>query len=425
VRPASPPATEPHDATSYFRLYIRTAGATVSLLTFVYTSEMARGRPNPFTPGFGKHPSVVVGRAEILDDARDAFGHDWHPARKMLLQAHRGSGKTVLLDEIQNIAINAGWLVIQEDAGTQETSVVSRLTDQLLRYLTEHNPGPRRRITGGGVSVLGIGANVSSDPAESTTPGSLRDALVAVLALDTGRPEGVLLSIDEIHEASRADVHAIGNAIQHLDRTSQPIGVLLAGLPPDPEVEKEPTFLSRCHAPKIEILSDDEIGRGLIETAATEGWTFEPDALDLAVSTSAGFPYMMQLIGWESTKITRGRGDTTVITYGDVVLAVPEARRTLTRSVLFHIDQRLSPTEKEFLVAMAHDSGPSKMKDIRDRMGQTPQYVNVYRHRLLDSGLIQQVRHGYVDFAVPGHRAELRADVGYAAAKAAHRRESQ
>lgn len=112
-----------------------------------------------------------------------------------------------------------------------------------------------------------------SDPAESTTPGSLRDALVAVLALDTGRPEGVLLSIDEIHEATRADVHAIGNAIQHLDRTSQPTGVLLAGLPPDPDVEKEPTFLSRCHAPKMEILSDDEITRGLVETAATEDWT--------------------------------------------------------------------------------------------------------------------------------------------------------
>jgi hypothetical protein len=122
----------------------------------------------------------------------------------------------------------------------------------------------------------------------------------------------------------------------------------------------------------------------------------------LAVSTSAGFAYMMQLVGWEATKVARQRAEPPVITYGDVVIAIPEAQRTLSRSVLFHIDQRLSPTEKGFLVAMAHDSGPTKMKDIRERMGQTAQYVNVYRNRLLDAGLIRQFKHGYVDFAIPG-----------------------
>lgn len=384
---------------------------------------MAVRRRNPFTPGFGKHPTVVVGRDEILTEAREAFGDDWHPTRKMLLQAHRGSGKTVLLDEIQDIATAAGWLVVQEDAGTQDTSVAARMTARLLRHLDQHDPDARRRITGGSVSVLGVGASVSTEPLDDdASPTGLRESLEAVLSLADGRPAGVLLSVDEIHEASRDDVHAIGNAIQHLDRSNQPIGVLLAGLPPDADIEKEPTFLSRCHAPKIEILSDEEIERGLVETAATEGWAFDAEALDLAVSTTAGFPYMMQLVGWEATKITRQRDNDTVITYGDVVLAVPAARRTLTRSVLFHIDKRLTPTEKEFLVAMAHDSGPSKMKDIRERMGQTAQYVNVYRNRLLDAGLIQQIKHGHVDFAVPGHRAELRADVGYAAAQASHER---
>lgn len=384
---------------------------------------MTRRLPNPFTPGFGKHPLVVVGRREILDEARNAFADAWHPARKMLLQAHRGSGKTVLLDEIQDIATGAGWLVVQEDAGTRDTSILTRMTERLHRYLDEHDPDPKRRITGASLSVLGTGARVNTALAEANAqPANLRDALEAVLVLDDGRPAGVLLSIDEIHEASRADVHAIGNAVQHLDRSGLPIGVLLAGLPPDTDVEKEPTFLSRCHAPKIEILADSEIERGLVETAATGGWAFDADALDLAVSTSAGFPYMMQLVGWESTEVTRKRNDAPVIAYGDVVLAVPEARRTLTRSVLFRIDQRLTPTEKEFLVAMAHDTGPSKMKDIRERMDQTPQYANVYRNRLLDVGLIRQIRHGYVDFAVPGHRAELRGDVGYAAARASHQR---
>ncbi|MFN3255460.1 MAG: ATP-binding protein [Ilumatobacter sp.] len=384
---------------------------------------MASRPRNPFTPGFGRHPTIVVGRDEILADAREAFGDDWHPTRKMLLQAHRGSGKTVLLDEIQDIATAAGWLVVQEDAGTRDTSISARLTTRLLSYLDEHDPDARRRITGGSVSVLGIGASVSTELSDDhDSPGGLRETLEAVLDLDDGRPTGVLLSIDEIHEASRDDVHAIGNAIQHLDRSSQPIGVLLAGLPPDADVEKEPTFLSRCHAPKIEILRDDEIEQGLIETAATAGWVFDSDALELAVNTTAGFPYMMQLVGWEATKVTRRRREGTAITYGDVALAVPEARRTLARSVLFHIDKRLTPTEKEFLVAMAHDSGPSKMKDIRERMGQTAQYVNVYRNRLLDASLIQQIKHGHVDFAVPGHRAELRADVGYAAAQASHAR---
>jgi len=378
---------------------------------------------NPFTPGFGKHPTVVVGRDEILAEAREAFGEDWHPTRKMLLRAHRGSGKTVLLDEIQDIAAAAGWLVIQEDAGTQDTSLIDRMTSRLHRYLDDRDPEPKRRLTGGSISILGTGASLEAEPRETSTRATgLREALETVLGLDTGRPAGVLLSIDEIHEASRADVHAIGNAVQHLDRSGHPIGVLLAGLPPESDIEKEPTFLSRCHAPRIDVLPDTEIERGLIETAATEGWRFDDDALELAVSTSAGFAYMMQLVGWEATKVARQRADPPVITYGDVVIAIPEAQRTLSRSVLFHIDQRLSPTEKEFLVAMTHDSGPTKMKDIRERMGQTAQYVNVYRNRLLDAGLIRQIKHGYVDFAVPGHRADRRADVGYAAAKASHQR---
>ena len=64
---------------------------------------------------------------------------------------------------------------------------------------------------------------------------------------------------------------------------------------------------------------------------------------------------------------------------------------------------------------MAQDPQESRMRDIAKRMGQSPQYANVYRQRLLDAGLIVQIDRGIVDFAIPGHRSKIRADPAYGA----------
>jgi type II secretory pathway predicted ATPase ExeA len=370
---------------------------------------------NPFTPGFGASPPVVVGRQSILAEVAEGYkdANLGHPTRKLLFRAHRGTGKTVLLNEVQDIATDRGWLVVQEDAGSTGTTLHDRLIDHLEQYLRNVNPPPKRRATGVSAPVVGGGLswNQVDQPDRLRT---LRTTLEAVLTLSEP-PQGVLLAIDEIHDANVSELKELGNAIQHLDRDGRPIGVVLAGLPKgEDNPEDEPTFLTRCHQRLLEVIADDEVERGLVETAATVGWEFEPDGLAEAIHASAGYPYMMQLVGYEAFDSARSTSSGP-ITRSNVRAGVPEAQRRLSQSVLASLGQRLTDVELEFLLAMAVDPDTTRVGDIARRMGVVPQYVNVYRERLLLAGLIKQPARGYVDFAIPGHRGALRATSEYRA----------
>ena len=67
-----------------------------------------------------------------------------------------------------------------------------------------------------------------------------------------------------------------------------------------------------------------------------------------------------------------------------------------------------SAIDKSFLLAMARDDGPSRMKDIQERLDIDGNFASQYRLRLLASELIESTRHGYVDFALPYLRDYLR-----------------
>jgi AAA ATPase domain len=370
---------------------------------------------NPFSPG--APPAVVIGRQRLLQEIERAFGDQRHRARKTVLRAHRGSGKTVLLDEIQDLATAAGWLVVQEDAGSRSVPLMTRLIDQLQRPL-DSDPPPRREVKGVTGSVLGVGGGVTwGEPEDQATP-TLRSVLDDVLRRSTVR--GVLLSIDEIHEATRDEIQELGNAVQHLERDGRAIAVALAGLPSNDETT-EPTFLSRWFLPQVGVIEDSEIRRGFIETAALSGWSFTPSALAAAINVAAGFPYMMQLIGFEAFEQARSSSPGT-IDVRDVEIAIPKAERELNRSVLHTLERRVTPVEQAFLFAMAEDPVESRVGDISKRMNQSAQYVDTYKNRLLESGLIRQVGRGLIDFAIPGHRSQIRADEAYGAMIAARQR---
>lgn len=347
----------------------------------------------------------MVGRDAVVEEIRQAFDEAWHPARKTYVRAMRGAGKTALLNEIQDAATDRGWLVIQEDAGARAVPLIERLRTRLGQHVEEARPPARRRSTGGQVSVAGVGVGASWQQPDEHRLSTLRDDLERVLDLDRDAPEGVLLSIDEIHEATTQEIAEIANAIQHLDRAERPVGVALAGLPM--ETSAEPTFLSRCYRPSLDLVDDAEVARGLRETAALAGREFTPDALRLAVRHSAGFPYMLQLVGWESFRNATSHDGP--ITKADVVRGVPAAAKQLGQAVLAPVERRLTPGEHEFLVAMALDPGASRMTDLVERLGKTKQYVNNYRLRLVDAGIIRQAGRGHLEFVAPGHRAFLRA----------------
>jgi predicted MarR family transcription regulator len=80
---------------------------------------------------------------------------------------------------------------------------------------------------------------------------------------------------------------------------------------------------------------------------------------------------------------------------------VSDALRRLGRLVYEPAIADASTIDKSFLLAMAKDDGPSRMKDIQQRLGIDANFASQYRLRLIASELIEATGHGYVDFALP------------------------
>ena len=368
-------------------------------------------RGNPFTPGFGSSPLVLAGRDDILDEFRVALEEPGRESGSVLLIAGRGSGKTVLLNRLQTVAGEYGWLWVQEDG---RRGLVERIITELDHHSEQVQPRPKRRVTRVDVSAVGgVGWESLKGP---ESPRSLRatweqtlDRLAATVARDAS-PQGVLLTVDEIHHANVEEMNELGQVFQHLVRDGRPVAFAGAGLP-GPAMDRlltsdaAPTFLLRSWQPQEDLahLPDSEVAAGLRGTAALGGRRFDDEALGLAVEAIGGFPYMLQFLGQESW---RAAGDAKVIRAADVRQALPIAQRRLGQNIAAVELRGLSGQDLQFLRAMAQDPAnqPSQFADIRARMGVDKSYASRYRDRLIRKHVIRSAGYGLIEFNAPGLR---------------------
>lgn len=61
----------------------------------------------------------------------------------------------------------------------------------------------------------------------------------------------------------------------------------------------------------------------------------------------------------------------------------------------------LSSTQKEYLLVMAQDDGPSSTGEIAKRLERNAGYANVYRTQLIKEDVIHSPAWGQVDFELP------------------------
>ena len=172
---------------------------------------------------------------------------------------------------------------------------------------------------------------------------------------------------------------------------------VMAGLP-RPARTREPTFLGRAWQPPLGRLSDSDVERGLVDTAATAGGSFEPLALRRAIELAAGEPFLLQLVGYHAWEAARRLP----ITAAAVERAAAPARSTYNRAVTAQMVGDVSPDQRAFLVSMARHGAPVRLGDVRADHEWSQSQVGVYRQRLIDAGLVVPAGWGLVDFAIPG-----------------------
>ena len=93
---------------------------------------------NPFTPGFGLTPMILAGRDVAIEEFTAALAGNVPEARAILISGARGSGKTVLLTEFRELALDAGWTDLRMH--TSSTSLTDELRSQAIARLRELDP---------------------------------------------------------------------------------------------------------------------------------------------------------------------------------------------------------------------------------------------------------------------------------------------
>ena len=363
---------------------------------------------NPFKPTAGARPPFLVGRSDIRQDFSESIENGpGAPGLLSIFTGPRGIGKTVMLGEIEDEAIEHGWIVVSE---TATTGLVSRIGSAVSAAIEELGEGPAgRRITG---LTLGI-VRVDTQLAPVREVHWRRQATVLLEKLRV-QETGLLISIDEIHAVDRTELSEIAAVVQHLIRENLPVGLVLAGLPKAVEDllnEGVSTFLRRAEKYDLHRTSVDEVTEAFRDTFAESGVSINDEHLRQLAEATGGYPFLIQLVGYHVWSQAKKSG--AVVTDHAVTAGIQTARRRMGATVLQSAYSALSDVDQTYLLAMAEDDGPSSTSSIAERLGVSDVYGGQYRLRLLAAGVIEATSRGYVDFAVPTFREFLRESPAY------------
>lgn len=362
---------------------------------------------NPFHPSFGVSPPLLVGRdvmlAEFVEAVEDGPGS---AGRAVLYTGARGCGKTVMLNAVEDLARERGWLVISE---TASAGFVARIAGQRLpRLLRACDPEAVRRRLSGLTAPFGAGA-ISWDTVEAhVAQTGLRTGLELLCDLLAERDVGVLITLDEIHRHRIEELRELAVTVQHAFREGREVAFAGAGLATaisDVVNDEVLTFLRRADRHALGAVSRGDVERGFRGPVEMAGRTITADALTVMVDGAGGYPFMLQLVGAQAWRVRPAAAE---ISPEDAVTGVAAARRRLGTLVHEPALAGVSAVDRAFLLAMAQDDGPSRMADVQQRLGADVNYTSQYRLRLIAAELIQPTRRGYVDFALPYLREYLR-----------------
>lgn len=306
-----------------------------------------------------------------------------------------------MLNALEDAARTEGWMHVSE---TANGGLIARLRNGVagLEKAVSGTAGTRPRITGISTPVGGVDLEYPSRPDTE-----LRQSVTQLLDVLDTQGTGLVFSVDEVHGGDHEELRQLGAMAQHLVREQRPFALVLAGLPgaiSDLLNDSVLTFLRRAERVELGNVSDEDVREALSAPITDSGVAVDSDALDAAVTATEGYPFMIQLVGYN---VWRSAVDGH-IGLPEATKGIDRARRRLGNLVHATSLNDLSDVDKTFLVRMAQDDAPSQTADIADRMGVGKNYVSVYRQRLIDAGVIRPVGTGLLDFTIPGLRDYLR-----------------
>lgn len=375
---------------------------------------MSRTKQNPFKPGAGFTPPLLIGRDTDIDDFIEGLDNGpGAPSRLMRITGARGIGKTVLLSRFAEIAHARGWDVIRESASTGLSTRLITLLQPASKGKHEFTLSPNVNIAG--VFEGGLGSYHYTPPQQM--PITLTDALRTRIATLEHNNAGLLILIDEAQATDKTDMTAIANAAQTMNTEGRDYALVFAGLPSMSSKwlnNDATTFMRRAEPHALRDIPLDAVSQAFETTFATTGKLLTGESLQQATDATYGYPFMIQLVGYYIwSQAQRNHPDNPQITLKDTKNGIMKALSRLGETVHGPELDSLSSVDRTYLLAMAQDDGPSSTSVIAERLGKGVNYAGNYRARLLDAQVIENKGYGLVDFAIPYLRQYLKDHIAY------------
>jgi len=374
---------------------------------------------NPYAPGAGTPPPELAGRDDLREAVRIATQRvrAGRPAKSLLLVGLRGVGKTVLLDRMRDDAEAAGLQTLRIEA-PEARSLPAILAPQLRQALLRLSRNEQARELGqralralaGFAKALKIkyqdievGLDFEPEPGLADN-GDLEHDLQALLETAAAAAQkagtALILFIDELQYVEEEQLAALITALHRAAQRQLPVMMVGAGLPQLPgRMGRAKSYAERLfNYPPVDRLGPDAARIAIERPAASQGVQFDPAALQRIVKETQGYPYFLQEWGKHVWDVARR----SPITEADVEQASREAVTALDEGFFRVRFDRLTPTEKRYLRAMAElGPGPHRSGDVAEELGRKVTSLGPTRSQLIAKGMIWSPNHGDTAFTVP------------------------
>ena len=345
----------------------------------------------------------MVGRDDLLADLGSGLVTGPHDARyTSVMMGVRGSGKTVLLSEIEDRAAADGWVILSLDAGTP--GLLDRIV-QTVRNAGQTYEALGIAASGGTRSVeksvgirLGplVGKFSTIDHQDRLTHMGLREHLAFLARVALENETSVLLTVDEMHGIDRTEGRRLSNDLQHVTKRGDlPLAFVGAGLLEMKATllqDRKMTFFHRCEHYEMPPLGVVDAVVGLARPIREAGGEITEEALRLASMSVGDFPYKLQVVGDLAWKVAGAPENIIDVDAANTAIVAAEAEMRKKISLPAWCD--LSTTDRAVLAAVATRGGIASPVEVATSTGLRVGNVQVALGRLRDTGYLHRPHSG-------------------------------
>lgn len=383
---------------------------------------------NPFRPGAGHIPPHLAGREREIEEFTSLLDQDVILSN-VILTGLRGVGKTVLLERLKPLAIEAGWLWTGTDLSESTSITEDHMTTRLVTDLS--------LLTSAVVikERAGVGFLPSNEKTPDTlnfqvlknlydsSPGLAADKLKSVLEMiwpyvqAEGR-RGIIFAYDEAqnladHAAKdQFPLSLLLDVFQSLQRKGIRFMLVLTGLPTlFPKLVEARTYTERMfHTIFLAPLNEDQTKEAILKPIQKEECPvdFSPDTVALIWIQTRGYPYFIQYICREVFDVWVQAAEV-----GNTFPRVP------TQPIMRKLDadffagrwSRVTDRQRQLMAIIALLPNPDEEFTVQDIVESPTNFgletafsgshANQMLSKLIENGLIYKNRHGKYLFAVP------------------------